>query len=183
MSLIDDFCKIIDKDKIKEYLDDFIKDATKLINDKESYIKQKEQEYDERNRIWRDKENEKKLRHFDSTLEGWKELAVALNVSVPDLSNKLNTEEKLNFLHIDSSLTNVMNRNKYDIQALGVYEKTYYPLKLMLGEDFLEYLRKDEDTAKLFNSFFYPILKKSEPYLDNYTYKSWEILRKVKGDE
>jgi hypothetical protein len=40
MSLIDDFCKIIDKDKIEEYLNDFTKDATKLINDKESYIRE-----------------------------------------------------------------------------------------------------------------------------------------------
>jgi len=149
---------------------------------KEKYIAHKEREYDVENQKWRNQEDEKKLRYFDSTLEGWKELASALNVSVPDLSN-LDREDKLNFLHIDSSLTNVMNRNRYDIQKLEVYEKTYYPLKLMLGDDFLKYLRKDEDTAMLFNSFFYPILKKSEPYLGFYTYKSWEILRKVKGDE
>lgn len=40
IGIIDDFSKILDTEKVKEYLIKFDKDATELINNKESYIRE-----------------------------------------------------------------------------------------------------------------------------------------------
>ncbi len=148
----------------------------------DNYIKQQEKEYDERMKIYRDAENEKKIKHFSSTYESWSELATTLKVDVPDL-NKLDSEGKLNFVNISDSLMNLMNNKRYEIKNLDKYKNTFYPLNLMIGESYLEYLKEDPELSSMFDKFFYPILKKAEPYLSFNSYKPWEIIRKIKGDE
>ena len=39
IGIINDFCKILDSEKLKEYLIKFSKDSVELINNKESYIR------------------------------------------------------------------------------------------------------------------------------------------------
>jgi hypothetical protein len=40
IGIIDDFCKILDVERVKEYLIEFDRDATELINNKNSYIRE-----------------------------------------------------------------------------------------------------------------------------------------------
>jgi len=139
------------------------------------FIFNMEQKYQAERDIYRKKEDEKKLKEFDSIYSSWIKVADLLGMKTPDYNN-LSDDEKLQFVKQMEWMSNIIyhkvsfEKENYAQTALNIIEETFQP--------------DERSDYRYVLSFGLPILKAAGSYLTRYTSpnggNAWALEREIR---